>query len=91
MAEGKNQPCVIFRIDNIGAAVWAEKMQKDGKTYIKYSVKIQKHFRKPNESEYKPTNYYFKDDLPKLQLVTAKAYEFICLQTSKNAEEDIPI
>ena len=91
LEEEKNQPCASFQSGNISSAVWKEEVQKDGDTYIQYSVKIQKQFKKTKESEYKPTNYYFRDELPRLQLVVAKAYEFICLHGNKKTEEEIPI
>ena len=91
MAEQGDQPCASFRVGNISAAVWKKEKLKDGETYIEYSVKIQKQYKDKKDSEYKPTNYYFRDELPRLQLVVAKAYEFICLQTNKKVEEEIPI
>ena len=80
-----NKPEIEFRAGgNITAAVWKEEKQDGDRTYNQYTVKIQKQFKKAGESEYKPTNYYFRDDLPKLQLVVQKAYEYICLKTRDN-------
>jgi hypothetical protein len=42
-------------------------------------------------SGYESTEYYFRDDLPKLILVAQKAFEFIAPKESKDAEESIPV
>ena len=76
-----NKPEIEFRGGgNITAAVWREEKQDGDRTYNHYTVKIQKQFKKGDD--WKDTDYYFRDDLPKLQLVVQKAYEYICLKTT---------
>jgi hypothetical protein len=53
-------------------------------------VRIQKQFRK-EDGDYENTEYYFRDDLPKLILVAQKAFEFIALAASKDAEDSVPV
>lgn len=86
----KDKPIKDFRSSNIQASVWRNEVEKDGKTEVRLSVRIQKHFRKDG-GDYKETNYYFRDDIPKLILVAQKAYEYLALVESKEAEESIPV
>jgi hypothetical protein len=65
-------------------------VEKEGQIVVRHSVRIQKQFRK-DEGDYQETNYYFRDDIPRLILVAQKAFEFISLSESKEAEESMPV
>ena len=86
----QNKPIKDFRAANIQASVWRNEVQKDGQTVVRHSVRIQKQFRN-DSGDYQETNYYFRDDIPKLILVAQKAYEYIALTESKEAEESVPV
>jgi len=82
----KQKPIKEFRIGWIQVAVWKNESQENGKTIVKHSVRIQKRFR-DEDGEYKDTNNYFPDELPKLALAVNKAYEFIALK-ERNPEDE---
>ena len=87
----KDKPIKDFRAgNNIQASVWRNEVEKDGQTVVRHSVRIQKQFRN-DDGDYQETNYYFRDDLPKLILVAQKAFEFIALSESKETEESMPV
>jgi len=88
--QNDSKPIKDFRASNIQASVWRNEVQKDGQTVVRYSVKIQKQYRK-DDGDYQETNYYFRDDIPRLILVAQKAFEFIALNESKDAEESVPV
>ena len=89
--QNKDRPIKDFRAGNIQASVWRNEVNnKDGRTEVRYSVRIQKRF-KNKEGEYENTNYLFQDDLPKIILVAQKSFEFITLRESKDAEETVPV
>ena len=88
--QNDSKPIKDFRAGNIQASVWRNEIQKDGQTVVRYSVKIQKQFRK-DDGNYQETNYYFRDDIPRLILVAQKAFEFIALNESKDTEESVPV
>ncbi len=88
--QNDSKPIKNFRAGNIQASVWRNEVQKDGQTVVRHSVRIQKQFRKDG-GDYQETNYYFRDDLPKLVLVAQKAYEYIALSESRDAEESVPV
>ena len=86
----KTKPIKDFKSGNVQASIWRNEVDKDGQTVVRHSVRIQKQFR-DDDGDYKETNYYFRDDIPKLILVAQKAFEFISLSESKEAEESIPV
>jgi len=88
--QNKDKPIKDFRSGNIQASVWRNEVDKDGRIVVRYSVRIQKQFRKEG-GDYQDTNYYFRDDLPKLILVAQKAFEYISLTESKDAKETVPV
>lgn len=88
--QNKEKPIKDFRSGNIQASVWKNEVEKNGQVVVRHSVRIQKQFRK-DDGDYKDTNYYFRDDLPKLILVAQKSFEFISLTESKDAEETVPV
>jgi len=90
MSQEKSKPIKDFRSGNIQASIWRNEVDKDGQTVVRHSVRIQKQFRN-DEGDYQETNYYFRDDIPRLILVAQKAFEFISLSESKEAEESIPV
>lgn len=89
MSQEKTKPIKNFRSGGIQASVWRDEAEKNGKTEVRHSVRIQKQFRK-EDGNYKDTNYYFQDDLPKLILVAQKAFEFISLKRPKDTKESTP-
>ena len=88
--QNKPPPLKSFRAGNVQASVWENRYEKDGETRVRYSVRIQKRYQK-DENEWEKTEYYFPEDLPKLELVTRKAFAFITLKESKDIEETIPV
>ena len=86
----KSKPIKDFKSGHIQASIWRNEVDRDGQTIVRHSVRVQKQFR-DDDGDYKDTNYYFRDDLPKLILVAQKAFEFISLSESKEAEESIPV
>ena len=88
--QDKSKPIKNFRSGNIQASIWRNDVDKEGQTVVRHSVRIQKQFRN-DDGDYQETNYYFRDDIPRLILVAQKAFEFISLSESKEAEESMPV
>ena len=91
MNQPNNQPAKEFRAGAISASVWRnEDPQQNGKSRIRHSVKIQKRFRN-KEGDWQNSDYFFPEDLPKVELLVRKAYEFVTLSESKELEESVPV
>jgi len=82
-------PIKVIRAGGISASVWKDEVEKDGATVVRHSVRIQKRFRQDN-GEWKNTDYFFPEDLPKLQLVAAKAFEYISMKASEGSSDAPP-
>ncbi len=81
--EQGNQPVKEFRVSGgISAAIWINRTQRDGRDITCYSVRIQKRYKDKND-EWKNTDYFFPEDLPKLALVATKAFDFVSSKTNE--------
>ncbi len=83
----QQRPVKSYRVGGIQASIWRNEKERDGQTVLQDSVRIQKQFRN-DEGDYQNTDYFFPDDLPKLQLVAQKAYEYIKLRESDGEDAD---
>jgi len=77
--QDKTKPIKDFRAGGVQASVWRNEVEKDGQTVVRHSVKIQKQYRN-KDGDYEKTEFYFRDDLPKLILVAQKSFEYIALR-----------
>ena len=82
MAQQTQVPIKEFRAGSIKAAIWREEVQDQGRAIVKHSVKIQKRYLDKNSDEWRTTEYFFPNDLPRLCLVAEKAFEYVALHES---------
>jgi len=79
--EQKKKPEQKFRAGSVTATIWAKDIEvtRDGKktSVTVYNTEIVKNYK--DGEEWKKTNNFGKDDLVKLQVVLAKATEFLYL------------
>ncbi|MBI9018553.1 MAG: hypothetical protein JEZ07_14975 [Phycisphaerae bacterium] len=71
----QTKPEKEYRAGQIKTSIWA----KTNNNSRIYSVTIQKSYQDKNNN-WKHSTTFFKDDIPKLQLVLTKAYEYITLK-----------
>jgi len=90
MTQQNEKPVKSFRAGLLEASVWRQEVVQDGQTVIRHSVRIQKQFRN-KEGDYQDTDYFFRDELPRLAMLANKAYEYIALQESQDAEVETPV
>lgn len=85
-------PVKEFRVGAIKASIWRNEVQdsESGRTTVQHSVRVQKRYREAKSGEWKDTDYYFQNDLPKLELVVRKAFEFVALVESEDAADFPP-
>ena len=89
MAQQPQRPIKEFRAGNVKAAIWKQEREDQGHTTATYSVKIQKRYFDKATQEWRDTDYFFVDELPRLRLVADQAFQFITLRESEdtNGEE----
>ena len=81
MGEG-NSPLKKFRAGGVTATIWENKTQKDGKDITYNTVNIERSY-KDKDDKWQTTNSMRVTDLPKVELVTRKAFEFLALTGDK--------
>ncbi len=90
MSQDNSKPIKSFSAGSIQASIWRKETQQDGQTVVRYSVRIQKQY-KNDKGEWLNSDYYFPEELAKLESVVRKAFDFISVKESKDAEESIPV
>ena len=81
-----NKPEQKFRCGGVECAIWKNTTQINGQDRQTYSVQIQRTY-KDNDGNWKETNSYHPNDLPKVILAAQKSYEWITLKNGGNSEQ----
>ena len=79
-----NKPEKKFNCGSISASIWANTKVVTGETVKLYSVTINKAYKE--EDEWKHTNSFNIEDLPKVALVANEAYKYIRLKSTDSDE-----
>ena len=82
--ETKQGPVKTFKAGAISASVWENEVDRDGRRVVRYSVTIEKRYRN-RADEWQTSHTYFANDIPRLRLVLAKAYEYMAMR--RDAQE----
>ena len=80
--EEKKPPERTFRAGNVSASVWSKETEQDGRTVVRYSVRIQKRYQ-DSKGSWRSSDYFFPDELTRLCLVARKAHEYCVLKESE--------
>lgn len=87
MSESKNLPVAKFRSGAITATIWKNTQQtKEGKDFDFNSVNLERSYKDKND-EWQKTGSLRLNDLPRAQLVMAKAYEYLALTPEEEKKE----
>jgi len=87
MTKQANQPVKEYRAGTIRASVWEKVVQEGGQKRTRHSIQIQKRFC-DEQGRWRDTDCFFPTDLPKLELVARKAFEFVSLRDKGIARQD---
>jgi hypothetical protein len=72
----KKTPLKSIKAGSITATIWENETKIDNKNIVTQTVVIQKNYKDKND-KWQSTNNFTVTDLPKVALVSQKAYEFI--------------
>lgn len=81
------KPVKKFRSGGVSAAVFENLVEVNGVQVKKFSVQLQRTYR-DKDGEFKHTNSFGDNDLPKLVLVAQRAYEFLTMKEEEEAYPD---
>ncbi len=76
-----NRPEKKFKCGAVEALVFGNEIDKNGRTVKVWNVVVQKWYLNKDE-EWKTTNRFDVNELPKVRLVTEEAYKYITLKES---------
>jgi hypothetical protein len=72
-------PEVAFKSAGVSAAVWRKEVEQDGRTVVQFHVRVEKRY-KDRDGKWQSSDYFFPDELPRLELVARKAFEYVALK-----------
>ncbi len=89
MSEENNYPERQFKAKGgISSAIWRTQVTKNGRTFDKFSIKLQKRYKDPATGEWKGAELYlFPSEVHAFLTVAQKAYEH-CMLTEETEDED---
>jgi hypothetical protein len=80
-----NKPERVFQHGGVKAAIFINEHEKDGESFTKESISLQRVYR-DREGMFKTTTSLHVNDLPKAILVLHKAFDYL---TVKHEPEDV--
>jgi len=91
MSEEKRPPFKTFRAGKMSIAIWRNEVEQGDRTFVQYSIKIQKRYRDKETDEWKTAEYLYPTDLPHLIICAQKAFESISMTEVDNDDnEELP-
>lgn len=75
-----NKPEKRIRCGAISASIWVDRKTVEGKIVEYHSISVTKSYK--DGDEWKHTNSFNAEDLPKVALIATEAYKFIKLNMS---------
>ena len=85
-----NKPEKKFRAGGITATVWQNRGQnKNGEPVTYRTISLERNYKDKND-EWKSTNSFRTNDLPKVAMVAQKAYEYIVLNDDSSPDAVVP-
>ena len=82
MAQQTQRPARRFKAGSVYASVWETTRERDGRTTTRYSVTICKRYR-DKEGAWRNSTSFFPNDLPRVQYVAGKAFDYVNSQGSR--------
>jgi hypothetical protein len=80
------KPVKTFRLRGISASIFPNHAQSDGRDIIFHKVSVQRSYK--DGDEWKHTTSFGRDDLPVLQIVLQRAWEFILDTEAARGKDD---
>lgn len=80
----KKSPLNVFNCGPIKAAIWSDSRIVNGSLVDIPSIRIDKSYKDNGSDEWKYTNTFNVEDLPKVSVLAMEVYKFLRVKTSKN-------
>jgi hypothetical protein len=80
-----NSPEQVFRAGTVSAAIWKKETTQDGRIVVQFSIRVQKRYKDADSGEWKTSDYFFPEDLPRLELVAREAFRYVALKENEQS------
>lgn len=80
----KKNPIKVFRCGPVKAAIWFNSRITDDTLVEVHAIKIDRSYKDRDSDEWKSTNIFNAEDLPKVATVAMEAYKAIRVQESED-------
>ncbi len=88
MVDTKKMPEKKFRAGGVTATIWSNELTgKNGKPFKVNNTNIAKSY-KDKDGQWKETDSFQLQDLPKVALIAQKAFEYLVMGKGKDEEEE---
>jgi hypothetical protein len=84
----KKSPVKVFSCGPVKAAIWSDSRVMNNTVVEVHSVRIDRSYKDKDNDEWKHTNTFNAEDLPKVALVAMEAYKFIRLCSPEQDRTD---
>lgn len=85
--ETSQKPEKVFRLRGLSASIFANTAMVEKREITYRKVSLQRSYR-DDDGEWKSTNNFGRDDLPTLQLLLQRSWEFILDTEASRAKDD---
>ena len=82
------RPKRVFKAGAVVAAVFQNKIEKNGEEIFLPSVRVQKRIKDKKTGEWRSIDSYGIRDIPNLKLVVDKDFEYLALKREKKKEKE---
>ena len=84
--ESMAKPLKEFASGSVRATIWENEREKDNQKFTTHTVRVERTYKDQN-GEWQSTNGFRKSDLPNVELVVRKAFEFLTMREREPQDE----
>ncbi len=84
----KKKPIRVFTCGAVKAAIWADTRVVNNSVAELHSTRIDRTYKDKDSNEWRHTNTFNAEDLPKVAVVAMEAYKFIRLRSPEKNKTD---
>ena len=81
------KPLKEFASSSVRATIWENARESGDKKFTTHTIRVERRYKDDND-EWKGTNGFWKNDLPSVELVVRKAFEFLTAREREPQEEE---
>jgi len=81
-----NKPLKEFASGQVRATIWENTRAKDSEQFTTHTIRVERTYKDDND-EWQSTNGFHQADLPSVELVVRKAFEFLTMREREPQDE----